>query len=201
MPGVNKMILDLFISRMNGTKRAQCTSGVRQHASGQLGFLSPFEQNFSGSPSHLGPIIIIIIILGPWGPKIIKISIIFICRIKFCTEKWFFYKFHFFIIFQCFLMFFDVCGAPMGPWDPWDQYNFFLKNRIFMVFLDVGQYFAYKRYFNTIIGPWDLSRIVDNGRLYILIEYNVFWTDLARSGPGRPGSGPGLARVRSGNIK
>ena len=44
----------------------------------------------------------------------------------------------------------------------------------FIDFLDVGQYFAYKRYFNTIIGPWDLSRIVDNGRLYILIEYNVF---------------------------
>ena len=54
--------------------------------------------------------------------------------------------------------------------------------RIFIDFLDVGQYFAYKRYFNTIIGPWDLSRIVDNGRLYILTEYNVFWTDLARSG-------------------
>ena len=45
-----------------------------------------------------------------------------------------------------------------------------------------SQYFAYKRYFNTIIGPWDLSRIVDNGRLYILTEYNVFWTGLARSG-------------------
>ena len=48
-----------------------------------------------------------------------------------------------------------------------------------------SQYFAYKRYFNTIIGPWDLSRIVDNGRLYILTEYNVFWTGLARSGPVR----------------
>ena len=34
--------------------------------------------------------------------------------------------------------------------------------RIFIDFLDVGQYFAYKRYFNTIIGPWDLSRIVDS---------------------------------------
>ncbi len=74
--------------------------------------------------------------------------------------------------------------------------------RIFIDFLDVEQYFAYKRYFNTIIGPWDLSRIVDNGRLYILIEYNVFWTDLARSGPVRPGparirpgSGPGPAHI------
>ena len=56
-----------------------------------------------------------------------------------------------------------------------------------LIFIDSGlfsQYFAYKRYFNTIIGPWDLSRIVDNGRLYILTEYNVFWTGLARSGPG-----------------
>ena len=59
--------------------------------------------------------------------------------------------------------------------------------RIFIDFLDVGQYFAYKRYFNTIIGPWDLSRIVDNGRLYILMEYNVFWTGLARSGLARLG--------------
>ena len=67
--------------------------------------------------------------------------------------------------------------------------------RIFIDFLDVGQYFAYKRYFNTIIGPWDLSRIVDNGRLYILTEYNVFWTDLARSGVVRTGP----ARVRSGS--
>ena len=66
--------------------------------------------------------------------------------------------------------------------------------KIFIDFLDVGQYFAYKRYFNTIIGPWDLSRIVDNGLIYILTEYNVFWTDLARSGPGRPRSGPGLVR-------
>ena len=68
-----------------------------------------------------------------------------------------------------------------------------------------SQYFAYKRYFNTIIGPWDLSRIVDNGRLYILTEYNVFWTGLARSGPVRLGparSGPvrpGLAR--SGPVR
>ena len=71
----------------------------------------------------------------------------------------------------------------------------------FNVFFDVGQYFAYKRYFNTIIGPWDLSRIVDNGRLYILIEYNVFWTGLARSGlvrtgPARVRSGPGPVRVQ-----
>ena len=57
--------------------------------------------------------------------------------------------------------------------------------RVFYDFLDVGQYFACKRYFNTIIRPWDLSRIVDNGKLYILIEYNVFWT-----GPVRVRSGP-----------
>ena len=72
------------------------------------------------------------------------------------------------------------------------------------IFIDSGlfsQYFAYKQYFNTIIGPWDLSRIVDNGRLYILIEYNVFWTGLARSGlvrtgpaPVWSGSGPGPVR-------
>ena len=68
--------------------------------------------------------------------------------------------------------------------------------------MDVGRYFAYKRYFNTIIGPWDLSRIVDNGRLYILTEHNVFWTGLARSGlvrtpaPVRSGSGPGPVQVR-----
>ena len=55
--------------------------------------------------------------------------------------------------------------------------------KIFIDFLDVGQYFAYKRYFNTIIRPWDLSRIVDNGLLYILTEYNIFWTGLARPGP------------------
>ena len=54
--------------------------------------------------------------------------------------------------------------------------------RIFTDFLDVGQYLAYKRYINTIIGPWDLSRIVDNGLIYILTEHNEFWTDLARSG-------------------
>ena len=59
--------------------------------------------------------------------------------------------------------------------------------RIFIDFLDVGQYFASKRYFNTIIGPWDLSWIVDNGLIYILTEYNVFWTDLARAGPVRLG--------------
>ena len=81
----------------------------------------------------------------------------------------------------------------MGPWDPWDQYKK-LKKYVFYDFLDVGQYFAYKRYFNTIIGPWYLSRIVDNGQLYIL---TVFWTGLARSGlvrtgpvRVRPGSGP-----------
>jgi len=69
------------------------------------------------------------------------------------------------------------------------------------IFIDSGlfsQYFAYKRYFNTIIGPWDLSRIVDTGRLYILTEYNVFWTDLARSGPVRLGR-PGPAR--SGSVR
>ena len=71
--------------------------------------------------------------------------------------------------------------------------------RIFTDFLDVGQYFAYKRYFNTIIGPWDLSRIVDNGLIYILIEYNVFWTGLARSGLVWPGSGLGPVRVRPGS--
>ena len=67
--------------------------------------------------------------------------------------------------------------------------------------MDVGQYFAHTRYFNTIIGPWDLSRTVDNGRLYISIEYNVFWTGLARSGLVRTGpdrSGPGPVRIRSG---
>ena len=51
---------------------------------------------------------------------------------------------------------------------------------------------AYKRYFNTRIGPWDLSRIVDNGRLYILIEYNIFWTGLARSG---------LVRTRPARVR
>ena len=66
--------------------------------------------------------------------------------------------------------------------------------KVFIDLLDVGQYFAYKRYFNTIIGPWDLSRIVGNGLIYILTEYNVFWTDPAWSGPGRPGSGPGPGR-------
>ena len=67
------------------------------------------------------------------------------------------------------------------------------------IFMDSGlfsQYFAYKRYFNTIIGPWDLSRIVDNGLIYILTEYNVFWTDLARSGLVRTGP----ARVWSGSV-
>ena len=62
--------------------------------------------------------------------------------------------------------------------------------------MDAGQYFAYKGYFNTIIGPWDLSRIVDNGRLYILTEYNVFWTGLARSGLVRTGP----AWVRPGSL-
>ena len=72
------------------------------------------------------------------------------------------------------------------------------------IFMDSGlfsQYFAYKRYFNTIIGPWDLSRIVDNGRLYILTEYIMYfglvWLGPAWSGPVQPGSGPGPARVRS----
>ena len=68
-----------------------------------------------------------------------------------------------------------------------------------MIFLDVGQYFAYKRYSNTIIGPWDLSRIVDNGRLYILIEYNVFWTGLARSGLVRTGPARVWPGVRPGS--
>ena len=71
--------------------------------------------------------------------------------------------------------------------------------------MDVGQYFAYKRYFNTIIEPWDLSRIVDNGLIYILTEYNVFWTDLARSGSVRLGparSGPvRLGPARSGPVR
>ena len=65
-----------------------------------------------------------------------------------------------------------------------------------MIFIDSGlfsQYFAYKRYFNTIIGPWDLSRIVDNGLIYILTEYNVFWTDPARAGPARAGPGRKMA--------
>ena len=80
--------------------------------------------------------------------------------------------------------------------------------------MDVGQYFAYERYFNTIIGPWDLSRIVDNGRLYILTEYNVFWLGPARSGsvqlgparsvsvwPGPARSGPvRLGPARSGPV-
>ena len=83
----------------------------------------------------------------------------------------------------------------MGPRDPWDQYNFCFEESVVYDFLDVGQYFAYKRYFNTIIGPWDLSRIVDNGRLYILTEYNEFWTGLARSGLVRTGP----AWVRSGS--
>ena len=68
-----------------------------------------------------------------------------------------------------------------------------------------SQYFAYKRYFNTIIGPWDLSRIVDNGLIYNLTEYNVFWTDLARSGSVRFGparSGPvQLGPARSGSVQ
>ena len=37
-------------------------------------------------------------------------------------------------------------------------------------FLDVGQYFAYTRYFNTTIRPWDLSGIVEHGLLYILTD-------------------------------
>ena len=85
-------------------------------------------------------------------------------------------------------MFFERLWAPGTPGI--NTKNF--EKTDFLGFLDVGQYFAYKRYFNTIIGPWDLSRIVDNGRLYILTEYNVFWTGLARSGLVRTGP----ARVR-----
>ena len=79
-----------------------------------------------------------------------------------------------------------IGGAQGPPKDPWDQYKIFEKSIFYDVF-DVGQYFAYKQYFNTIIRPWDLSRIVEHGLLYILIEYNVIWTCLARSGSVRTG--------------
>ena len=68
----------------------------------------------------------------------------------------------------------NVFGAPMGPWDPWDQYQQKNEKSIFHDFFDAVQSFAYKRYFNTISGPWHLPRIIDNGLLYILIQYNVF---------------------------
>ena len=85
-------------------------------------------------------------------------------------------------------------------WAPGPLGSIFLKNRFFYDFLDVGQYFAYKRYFNTIIRPWDLSRIAEHGLLYVLTEYNEFWTGLARSGLDsvqvQSRFSPGLAQVR-----
>ena len=69
-----------------------------------------------------------------------------------------------------------------------------VEKSAFQDFLDVGQYFAYKRYFNTIIRPWDLSRIVEHGRLYILTEdmnFGLVWPGPVRV---QSGSGPGPAQ-------
>ena len=66
-------------------------------------------------------------------------------------------------------------GAPGRPGAP-GIITFFFEKSVFYDCLDVGQYFAYKRDLNTIVWPRDLSRIVEHGLLYILIEYNVFWT-------------------------
>ena len=60
--------------------------------------------------------------------------------------------------------------APQGaPGTKKIEIIFFEKMVFFFFdFFDVGQLFRYKRYFNTIIGCWDLSRSIELNLLYIL---------------------------------
>ena len=107
------------------------------------------------------------------------------------------YQIAFFTVFQCllscFLRYFNILKrlwGPSGPQGPLGSIQSFFEKSIFYDFMDVGRYFAYKRYYNTIIRPWDLSRIVDNGLLYILLEYNIFWTGLMGMPMGSQGGLP-----------
>ena len=62
----------------------------------------------------------------------------------------------------------DPPGWPPGPPRSIEKSKKKIEKIDFLDFFDVGPLLRYKRYFNTIIPCWDLSRSIELDLLYIL---------------------------------